>query len=114
MVLATSDLHLQQKLHMTREQALKTLGRRVAESLGIPGDEITMDYVGLNHLGWMRRVMHRGRDVLQHAAGGDRLLDARCVFVISGARGKTIGGGARPGGCYPGASTCCPAQNQSG
>jgi 6-phospho-beta-glucosidase len=33
-----------------------------------------MDYVGLNHLGWMRRVLYDGRDVLPEVLGDDALL----------------------------------------
>jgi len=40
------------------------LGRRVAQLLELPADEVQLDYVGLNHLGWMRRVLHHGSDVL--------------------------------------------------
>ena len=40
------------------------LGRRVAGVLGLDHTRVQMDYVGLNHLGWMRRVMYDGRDVL--------------------------------------------------
>ncbi len=40
------------------------LGRRVAQLLELPAAEVQLDYVGLNHLGWMRRVLHHGSDVL--------------------------------------------------
>jgi 6-phospho-beta-glucosidase len=40
------------------------LGRRVAGVLGYDHTRIQMDYVGLNHLGWMRRVIIDGVDVL--------------------------------------------------
>lgn len=40
------------------------LGRRVASSLGFDHTRVQMDYVGLNHLGWMRRVLVDGVDVL--------------------------------------------------
>lgn len=40
------------------------LGRRVAGLMGLDHTRVQMDYVGLNHLGWMRRVMYDGRDVL--------------------------------------------------
>jgi 6-phospho-beta-glucosidase len=40
------------------------LGRRVAGALGYDHTRIHMDYVGLNHLGWMRRVLVDGHDVL--------------------------------------------------
>lgn len=40
------------------------LGRRVAEALDLPPAELQLDYIGLNHLGWMRRIFHEGTDVL--------------------------------------------------
>ena len=40
------------------------LGRRVAGVLGYDHTRVQMDYVGLNHLGWMRRVLVDGVDVL--------------------------------------------------
>lgn len=40
------------------------MGRRVAGSLGLEHDDVQVDYVGLNHLGWLRGVRHRGVDVL--------------------------------------------------
>ncbi|MCZ2404687.1 6-phospho-beta-glucosidase [Paenarthrobacter sp. Z7-10] len=50
------------------------LGRRVAGLLGLDHTRVQMDYVGLNHLGWMRRVMYNGEDVLpQLLADGKRL-----------------------------------------
>lgn len=39
-------------------------GRRVAGLLGIDFERVQLDYIGLNHLGWMRRVLHDGQDVL--------------------------------------------------
>lgn len=50
------------------------LGRRVAGVLGYDHTRIQMDYVGLNHLGWMRRVLVDGVDVLPVLlADGERL-----------------------------------------
>ncbi len=40
------------------------LGRRAARALGLALADCTMDYVGLNHLGWLRGLHHDGRDVL--------------------------------------------------
>ncbi len=40
------------------------LGRRIARLLGVDGARLELDYVGLNHLGWMRRVLHNGVDLL--------------------------------------------------
>ncbi len=51
------------------------LGRRVAALLGLDHDRVQLDYLGLNHLGWMRRVLHDGRDVLPTVIADDRLLD---------------------------------------
>jgi 6-phospho-beta-glucosidase len=40
------------------------LCRRVADALGVSAEAASFDYVGLNHLGWLRRVMVGGRDRL--------------------------------------------------
>lgn len=50
------------------------LGRRAARSLGYDPDTTSLDYVGLNHLGWLRALGHEGRDVLPDLiADADRL-----------------------------------------
>jgi len=36
--------------------------RSVAQLLGVAGDEVHVDYAGLNHAGWIHRVMVDGRD----------------------------------------------------
>ncbi len=36
----------------------------VAEFLGVPADEVHADYFGLNHAGWIHRVLVEGRDRL--------------------------------------------------
>ena len=38
--------------------------RSVARFLGVPGDEVHVDYFGLNHAGWIHRVLVDGRDQL--------------------------------------------------
>ena len=40
------------------------LGRRIGLLLGLDPTRLEMDYVGLNHLGWMRRIVFEGKDVL--------------------------------------------------
>jgi 6-phospho-beta-glucosidase len=45
------------------------LFHRIATALGEPQHEMAFDYAGLNHLGWVRRVLLRGADVT------DRLLE---------------------------------------
>ncbi|MCW2916049.1 MAG: 6-phospho-beta-glucosidase [Actinomycetia bacterium] len=50
------------------------LGRRVVTALGLDASRAQFDYVGLNHLGWMRRVLHNGEDVLPRLLADDELL----------------------------------------
>ena len=50
------------------------MGRRVAAALGLDASRVEFDYVGLNHLGWMRAVRHQGVDVLPQLLGDDALL----------------------------------------
>lgn len=38
--------------------------KRVARALGVRPEEAVFDYAGLNHLGWLRRVLVDGRDLL--------------------------------------------------
>ncbi|MHC0429852.1 family 4 glycosyl hydrolase [Streptomyces sp. O3] len=40
------------------------LVRRAARAAGADPDAVTYDYVGLNHLGWLRTLEHGGRDLL--------------------------------------------------
>ncbi|WP_367046571.1 6-phospho-beta-glucosidase [Streptomyces sp. Je 1-332] len=50
------------------------LGRRVARILGGNPDEAFIDYVGLNHLGWLRGLRIAGRDELPRLLGDAELL----------------------------------------
>jgi 6-phospho-beta-glucosidase len=40
------------------------LARRVLGALGVTGDDVVIDYAGLNHLGWLRGLRVDGTDVL--------------------------------------------------
>jgi 6-phospho-beta-glucosidase len=51
-----------------------TMGRRLARLLGVPPDEVWLDYAGLNHLGWLRRIVHDGVDLLPRLLADDELL----------------------------------------
>jgi len=44
-----------------------TLVERIAKSLGTPSAELTVDYVGMHHFGWVTGVRCQGRDLLPEA-----------------------------------------------
>ncbi|MFI7382209.1 6-phospho-beta-glucosidase [Streptomyces sp. NPDC049813] len=50
------------------------LGRRVARVLGADPADAWIDYVGLNHLGWLRGLRVGGRDELPRLLGDEELL----------------------------------------
>ncbi|KAA2254106.1 6-phospho-beta-glucosidase [Solihabitans fulvus] len=50
------------------------LCRRVAATLGLDADRAWFDYVGLNHLGWLRAVLADGRDRLPELLADDAAL----------------------------------------
>ncbi|HEY9408925.1 MAG TPA: hypothetical protein VIP77_05030, partial [Jiangellaceae bacterium] len=50
------------------------LFRRVARALGVDAGEAWFDYAGLNHLGWLRRVLVDGQDVLPGLLADDAAL----------------------------------------
>ncbi|MFI0924564.1 6-phospho-beta-glucosidase [Streptomyces sp. NPDC021012] len=50
------------------------LGRRVARVLGANPDEAWIDYVGLNHLGWLRGLRVGGQDVLPRLLADEEKL----------------------------------------
>lgn len=50
------------------------LGRRVARVLGVDPELAWIDYVGLNHLGWLRGLHVGGRDELPRLLGDPELL----------------------------------------
>lgn len=50
------------------------LGRRIARVLGADPDRARIDYVGLNHLGWVRGLYVEGRDELPRLLADPELL----------------------------------------
>ncbi|MEW1780132.1 6-phospho-beta-glucosidase [Streptomyces sp. NPDC086777] len=60
------------------------LGRRIATTLGLDPSRAQFDYVGLNHLGWMRRVLHEGEDVLPRLLADDERLGGLEEGVVFG------------------------------
>jgi 6-phospho-beta-glucosidase len=60
------------------------LGRRVAAAMGVDQSRIQLDYVGLNHLGWMRGLILGGRDILPDFLASDDLLDGFEEAIVFG------------------------------
>ena len=50
------------------------LFHRIAHALEIPPSEVRCDYVGLNHLGWVQRVIARGEDITARLIGNEQAL----------------------------------------
>lgn len=48
---------------------------RIQTALGATPEEVCCDYVGLNHLGWIRRIVLRGEDVTEACLSDDAFLD---------------------------------------
>jgi 6-phospho-beta-glucosidase len=48
---------------------------RIAFALSAPQIEVRCEYVGLNHLGWVRKVELRGRDVTDQVLADDQILN---------------------------------------
>jgi len=47
---------------------------RIAWSLNLPFEEMQFDYAGLNHLGWVRRVLLRGHDITRRLLNDDEAI----------------------------------------
>ena len=50
------------------------LFHRIAAALGASPDDVRCHYVGLNHLGWVRRIELRGQDVTDRVLDDDAIL----------------------------------------
>lgn len=46
----------------------------IAQALGSPAQDVTCEYAGLNHLGWVRKVSVRGKDVTADLLANDEVL----------------------------------------
>ncbi|GAB4474572.1 MAG: glycosyl hydrolase [Anaerolineales bacterium] len=53
-----------------------TMRRALAALLNAPAEQVYLDYFGLNHLGWIRRVIYRGEDHLPRFLELIRQLDS--------------------------------------
>jgi 6-phospho-beta-glucosidase len=68
---------------LTQHTSLRVIGicdtpielfHRIAWVLGEPYEEMTFDYAGLNHLGWVRRATLRGEDITARLLADDEAL----------------------------------------
>lgn len=50
------------------------LGRHIAAALGVRPEAVRLDYLGLNHLGWVRAVWVDGKDRLRQILASDDLI----------------------------------------
>lgn len=50
------------------------LFHRIAWSMGLPFEELEFSYSGLNHLGWVQHVLHKGEDVTARLLADDETL----------------------------------------
>jgi 6-phospho-beta-glucosidase len=48
---------------------------RIQTALGTDAESVRCEYVGLNHLGWVRKIELRGEDVTDRVLGDDRILE---------------------------------------
>lgn len=68
------------------------LGRRITAALGLDPAEARLDYVGLNHLGWMRAVVSGGADRLPDLlADDDRLATLEETDIFGADWIRTLG-----------------------
>ncbi len=47
---------------------------RIQTAFGTSHEEVRCEYIGLNHLGWIRRICHRGEDVTERVLADDAFL----------------------------------------
>jgi 6-phospho-beta-glucosidase len=47
---------------------------RIQTAFGASQNDVRCEYVGLNHLGWIRQICHRGEDVTEHVLADDSFL----------------------------------------
>lgn len=55
---------------------------RIASALGASQHEVRCEYLGLNHLGWVRRVELHGRDVTDRVLADDQILNQLYSFPM--------------------------------
>jgi 6-phospho-beta-glucosidase len=66
--------------------APEDLCRRVAAALGRRYEELWFDYFGINHLGWLRGVLHQNRDLLPDLLADPDRLDSMEEGKLFGAQ----------------------------
>lgn len=65
--------------------------RVVSNLLGVSQNEIYLDYFGLNHLGWTRKIMVHGKDILPELIGAIEQLPVKDMLPFSTRLIKSLG-----------------------
>lgn len=50
------------------------LFKDVAKGMELPVEELWFEYGGINHLGWIKRIMHKGEDITEQVLQNDQAL----------------------------------------
>ncbi len=67
------------------------LFKDIADGVGLPSDELWFDYVGINHLGWIQMILHRGQDILPDILQNNEALRRHGKAMIEPEFIRTLG-----------------------
>jgi len=55
----------------------------ISEALELPQSELWFEYFGLNHLGWIKKIKHKNKDITEKVFADDRALQRHGEAMIS-------------------------------
>lgn len=67
------------------------LTKDIANAVGINEDELWFEYFGLNHLGWIKSIIHRGEDIFEDVINNDQALKRHGQIVMEPEFIRSIG-----------------------
>ena len=67
------------------------LTKDIANAVGIKEDELWFEYFGLNHLGWIKSIIHRGEDIFEDVINNDQALKRHGQIVMEPELIRSIG-----------------------
>ena len=67
------------------------LTKDIANAVGVNEDELWFEYFGLNHLGWIKSIIHRGEDIFEDVINNDQALKRHGQIVMEPEFIRTIG-----------------------